>query len=1103
MVFRHSSEESGKQIAGSESDNPESLGFWSEAWNSFKYSGIQSPIIGAVQLSDRYLGTNLQPKVQFMDAPQENKSWSGWLGQQVGGAVGITLDFALLGKFTKGMGSLLNQSSIVVQKAESISAASNIWVAAKTGFAYDLIFKPVHEEEGNFELSRLRNGTVGGVTFGVLTGSTLSAKYGLIQLADTISPASSMLGSTLKNEVVLGGLSGMASGAPAAVASSYGHSLLTRGEIPTAKEINDSLLSFTTVGGLLGAGHGLAELPAGKRPGTDQQLAAQTDQLIAAKGIQRTFDPNVRRYKVVKGNAEQIIESLRRSKSAQGQLVLQELTADGSLGAPLDTWVQHFGPDNSAKLNKEAAHKAALLLTCHQELYNDPQLLGKHPFPQGKGETTLSLVKDASSGSETKDTLLDVAMTEKFNKSGRNKNDRSVSLSAKVERLELTKVNNKELVERLAAQPDTTELVLHDCPELTTIPELPAATRVRISKCHKLKTIPELPNATEVEVSECSELKRLPNYPNATTVAVSGCWNLTEIPDLPSTTTIKIEKCHNLRQIGKLESVTNFSIDDNFYLSQLPDLPAAVCVDVSSMRDLTELPDLPLVSKFNLTRCRKLTQLGQLPSVTDLTVRKCDELTELPELSKVTTLTVSDNSHLAKLPELPSANKVHVDQCGSLITLPELPSAKSVEVSSCYDLKQLPDLPVATKIKISNCHKLTQLPHLPSAVDVDIYSCRELTEIPSLPSVRNMKVKECDGLKQIVDLPSAIEVEINNCFILTDLPALPSAKRVTINKCHKLLALPSLPSATDVEVSGCFNLKQVPDLPAATSFKLSDLHNLEEVSANLPMLQKLILDHCPNLHKIPKLPAGVELIIDACDKLEAAGVKPTLSSAAAKWRDANNLKLTAEMLLQSADAITTHFPNDANIVLLGRDSWPLVPLLRHRGMNAQYFLWSRIQRDDPAIMQQTGDRWLQEVPRNSFVIDTGYQGTILDQIRNFDPTINGYLMNSTGKYPEIPGLHLERSRLVEYIERFPKLLGRCSGFVRDYALCLKKNRDAEEASVSPRDTLGITAQLLRLTNLPEPWVKRYIAFTGCSPQQRLGLGKFAPNMDALCNKKSE
>lgn len=80
-------------------------------------------------------------------------------------------------------------------------------------------------------------------------------------------------------------------------------------------------------------------------------------------------------------------------------------------------------------------------------------------------------------------------------------------------------------------------------------------------------------------------------------------------------------------------------------------------------------------------------------------------------------------------------------------------------------------------------------------------------------------------------------------------------------------------------------------------------------------------------------------------------------------------------LLDMAQALADYYRESQMeaLVLLGRDSWPLVPILREKhGIPAQYFIYSRLQIGDSG----TRKAWMEEVQPKSLVFDTGYMGSI-------------------------------------------------------------------------------------------------------------------------------
>ncbi len=65
---------------------------------------------------------------------------------------------------------------------------------------------------------------------------------------------------------------------------------------------------------------------------------------------------------------------------------------------------------------------------------------------------------------------------------------------------------------------------------------------------------------------------------------------------------------------------------------------------------------------------------------------------------------------------------------------------------------------------------------------------------------------------------------------------------------------------------------------------------------------------------------------------------------------------------------------------------------------------------------------LKEVAPNSAVIDTGYHGSIINAIKKIDPSASGYLLSSSGAYPQLLKSN-NHSDMVQTIEYYPKLMG--------------------------------------------------------------------------------
>jgi hypothetical protein len=191
----------------------------------------------------------------------------------------------------------------------------------------------------------------------------------------------------------------------------------------------------------------------------------------------------------------------------------------------------------------------------------------------------------------------------------------------------------------------------------------------------------------------------------------------------------------------------------------------------------------------------------------------------------------------------------------------------------------------------------------------------------------------------------------------------------------------------------------------------------------------------------------------------------------------------ADYLKSAADEIARIVGNKV-VVILGRDAWPLVPLLRYRGVRTQYFLYSRLQIGDPS----TKELWLKEVPRRSFVIDTGYAGSIIDDIKKFDPSVKGILLSSDGKYPElkVDGIKINRRDIVDDIEHSPKLINRSKGYKGPYALISSDPASDVGVRDAARNVMKSNQDLLQSAGLPDEVAKKYRNFSGISPKDRIG-----------------
>ena len=191
---------------------------------------------------------------------------------------------------------------------------------------------------------------------------------------------------------------------------------------------------------------------------------------------------------------------------------------------------------------------------------------------------------------------------------------------------------------------------------------------------------------------------------------------------------------------------------------------------------------------------------------------------------------------------------------------------------------------------------------------------------------------------------------------------------------------------------------------------------------------------------------------------------------------------TAESVLDATKAITDKFDKDRTIVVLGRDMNPFASTLRANGRNTIDFHLSRLQYTD----ETAAVRWKLEIPPNAVVINTGVYGSVLDTIRDFDPTIEGYLLESLGNYPELSS----SSDILNKLENFPKLTNRCSGYTSlGGAMCRLSTASSDSDDILTPSFRAIESNrsLLQNLGLSDWWVWRYENFTGTTISERLGI----------------
>lgn len=208
--------------------------FADHAWESFRYSLVQAPVSGVVQLYDHATGSQHLKDVQFFKPPEEDTFGSaGWLGNLAGGTGAAVVQFGLLHKLVgAGAATNIERSSAYGLK----SALPYIGRSAAMGAVFGGVLAPVDDsiQGSEFWNARITNAGLSAVTFSTLTAGSVALK--------------STGKAFLSNDIV----ANAAAGVPAGLIDSDLRSLATKGQLASWTERTQSMANMTIGGAMAG-----------------------------------------------------------------------------------------------------------------------------------------------------------------------------------------------------------------------------------------------------------------------------------------------------------------------------------------------------------------------------------------------------------------------------------------------------------------------------------------------------------------------------------------------------------------------------------------------------------------------------------------------------------------------------------------------------------------------------------------------------------------------------------------------------------------------------------------------------------------------------------
>lgn len=229
-----------------------------EASRSAIYAAVQTPISGLAEVWDRTAGTDLAPKVQFLNKPDDAQTPLEQGARTAGAVIGSLAPLLVV---HKAMGS--TSRLMLADKATVLSPAlstRSVLESAMTGAICEGLLRPVEKEKtSDFIMARLGNAATGAATFSAMTACMLSLRGS--NLAQRLEPMGlGTLGKAARSQVGSAIIAGIPGGAVHANMDSLTH----KGRLASFSEAAVSMGSFAVLGGLLAKGG--QRLPSNETP---------------------------------------------------------------------------------------------------------------------------------------------------------------------------------------------------------------------------------------------------------------------------------------------------------------------------------------------------------------------------------------------------------------------------------------------------------------------------------------------------------------------------------------------------------------------------------------------------------------------------------------------------------------------------------------------------------------------------------------------------------------------------------------------------------------------------------------------------------------------
>lgn len=393
----------------------------------------------------------------------------------------------------------------------------------------------------------------------------------------------------------------------------------------------------------------------------------------------------------------------------------------------------------------------------------------------------------------------------------------------------------------------------------------------------------------EIVLMDCT-MTEIQEFPNLSYIVINDCPNLTRIESFPE----NIKSIH-LRNLPMLSQIPAFNIYNNLYdvainncaLITSLNLPAVldrlriVSCPVNHIGDIsvrlvlrlarvpiTQLPTLsPNLTTLSLLHCNALQNLSIPENLKNLCINNCPQIPFPVTLPACLNHFTYNDNNLLTINTLP--DNLHSLALTRVQALPSIPTVVALMLisSPIVDDTFMTNLPNTLRnLRLSFCPNLRQITSLPPLQVITFYSLSNLGQLDYLPdTIHHITMKNCNLAK--LYLPKSLKtLHLERTPVAQFIGGFSVLKFLQVDYCG-IIDFPPFPDTLETfKINNNYPI-DCPRFPASLkSLKYTNMKNAAIASLHrATSLEKLQLDRCPHLKRLPTLPEGVKFKLEVTD----------------------------------------------------------------------------------------------------------------------------------------------------------------------------------------------------------------------------------------------